>query len=245
MVPARADQQPAPFAPATTVTTMPAVAASGGANSATAASPAAALSTPGESTSPAAGDAAPTAPATPPHAPAQWVRSAAEAARVDGKPVPTPDPYPVEAKRTAALIAEQIPGLSGDRWCFAFQSQGMAGGPWIGPTVEDTLTALHQQGVKAVVLQTIGFLCDHVEILYDIDIAFKDYAANLGIRLVRPQSLNESALLTRALVDLSSHSFARLDALAAAATAALEPAAHLEPNAAAESLAPVGAKQAQ
>jgi protoporphyrin/coproporphyrin ferrochelatase len=51
-----------------------------------------------------------------------------------------PDPYSVEAKRTAANVAALVPGL-GDGWYFAFQSQGMSGGPWIGPTVEDTLTA--------------------------------------------------------------------------------------------------------
>jgi ferrochelatase len=151
-------------------------------------------------------------PGTQEHDPAQWVRSSAEAAQAGGRPVPAPDPYPVEAKRTAALIAQQIPGLSEDRWCFAFQSQGMAGGPWIGPTVEDTLTALQQAGTKTVILQTIGFLCDHVEILYDIDIAFREFAAKLGLRLERPASLNDSPLLTSALVDLARRGFAGLDA---------------------------------
>jgi len=173
---------------------------------------------PGNSRSPAAGNAVPTTPTTPttpPHDSAQWIRSSAEVAVGDGKPVPAPDPYPVEAKRTAGLIAHRVgldsDGFSEDRWCFAFQSQGMAGGPWIGPTVEDTLTALHAAGTKTVVLQTIGFLCDHVEILYDIDIAFKEFAENLGMRLMRPASLNDSPLLTAALVDLAQRSFAQLD----------------------------------
>lgn len=143
--------------------------------------------------------------------PAEWKQSSATVAARDGRPVPTADPYPVEAKRTAEAIVARTPGLSEDRWCFAFQSQGMAGGPWIGPTVEDTLTALHQAGSRAVVLQTIGFLCDHVEILYDIDIAFKEFAENLGMRLERPASLNASPLLTDALVDLANKAFARLD----------------------------------
>jgi ferrochelatase len=137
------------------------------------------------------------------------VLSSAEVPSSTGRPVPPPDPYPVDAKRTAALIAERI-GLSEDRWYFAFQSQGMAGGPWIGPTVEDTLTALHAQGVKAVVLHTIGFLCDHVEILYDIDIAFREFAQGLGMRLERPASLNDSPLLTETLVDLAHSGLARL-----------------------------------
>ncbi len=128
-------------------------------------------------------------------------------------PAPTlgPDPYPVECKRTAALVAERIPQLAGDRWNFAFQSQGMSGGPWIGPTVEDTLTAMKQGGAKTVVLHTIGFLCDHVEILYDIDIAFKEFAAEQGMELRRPASLNNSSLLTAALSDLATRGFARLD----------------------------------
>ncbi|MGB6132678.1 MAG: ferrochelatase [Acidobacteriaceae bacterium] len=114
-----------------------------------------------------------------------------------------PDPYSVEAKLTASLVAARIPGLTPRDWFFAFQSQGMSGGPWLGPTVEDTLTALRQQGVASLVIQPIGFLCDHVEILYDIDVAFRRFAANLGIALRRPESLNESHLLTLALADLA------------------------------------------
>lgn len=126
-----------------------------------------------------------------------------------------PDPYPVEAKRTAALVAARIEGLKPENWFFAFQSQGMSGGPWIGPTVEETLTAIYASGHKSVVLQPIGFLCDHVEILYDVDIAFRDFAAKLGLRLERPQSLNDSPLLTDALADLARQGLKRLDSLQA------------------------------
>jgi len=116
----------------------------------------------------------------------------------------TPDPYPVEAKRTAALVfetaARELPNLK--NWFFAFQSQGVAGGPWIGPTVEDTLKAIRDEGHTGVILQPIGFLCDHVEILYDIDIAFTETARALGLRLFRPESLNDSPLLAEALVDV-------------------------------------------
>lgn len=117
-------------------------------------------------------------------------------------PPEPPDPYPVEAKLTASLVARRL-GLSDDEWFFAFQSQGMSGGPWLGPTVEETLTALREQGVTHLVLQPIGFLCDHVEILYDIDIAFQQHAASLGIALRRPASLNDSRLLTLAIADLA------------------------------------------
>ena len=125
----------------------------------------------------------------------------------DSAPDP-PDPYPVEAKLTAALVAGRIPGLTPDNWYFAFQSQGLSGGPWIGPTVEDTLTALREQGVTSLIIQPIGFLCDHVEILYDIDIGFRDFAANLGMTVRRPASLNDSRLLTLALADLAKRGLA-------------------------------------
>jgi protoporphyrin/coproporphyrin ferrochelatase len=111
------------------------------------------------------------------------------------------DPYPVECKQTAATVAKLLApvGMSDHDWYFAFQSQGVAGAPWIGPTVEDTLKSLAEEGHKAVVIQPIGFLCDHVEILYDIDINFRDVADKLGMKLYRPESLNDSPTLIRAL----------------------------------------------
>lgn len=119
------------------------------------------------------------------------------------------DPYADDARKTAAMVAERV-GLRPEEWRFAFQSQGQSGGPWIGPTVEDTLTALHAQGATRVVLQPIGFLCDHVEILYDVDIAFREFAAGLGMELVRPASLNDSPLLIEALADLARRGLSRL-----------------------------------
>ena len=121
----------------------------------------------------------------------------------------TPDPYPVEAKRTAALVFDAAFPNSGSSqaaappaWFFAFQSQGVAGGPWIGPTVEDTLAAIAAEGYPGVILQPIGFVCDHVEILYDIDIAFQRTARELNLRLFRPESLNGSPLLTQAIANV-------------------------------------------
>ncbi|WP_263367849.1 ferrochelatase [Edaphobacter bradus] len=118
----------------------------------------------------------------------------------------TPDPYAVEARRTAALVAERLSvvGLTERDWHFAFQSQGMSGGPWLGPTVEDTLNALKDEGHVGVVMQPIGFLCDHVEILYDIDIAFREIAGELGLQLWRAESLNDSPVLAQALAQIAS-----------------------------------------
>jgi protoporphyrin/coproporphyrin ferrochelatase len=147
-----------------------------------------------------------------PSAPSSDPSSAAEAGR-QPRLWPAgegPDPYENDAGLTARLVAERVPEVS--RWLFAFQSQGASGGPWIGPSVEVTLDGLAAEGVKAVLLQPIGFLCDHVEILYDIDIAFREYAARLGIRLERPESLNGSPLLTQALAKLAREGLARLSA---------------------------------
>ena len=118
------------------------------------------------------------------------------------------DPYADDARRTAELVAERVPEIP--RWWFAFQSQGASGGPWIGPTVEETLDAIAAEGVKTLLLQPIGFLCDHVEILYDVDIAFREHAGNLGIRLERPESLNASPILAMAVAQLARGALARL-----------------------------------
>jgi protoporphyrin/coproporphyrin ferrochelatase len=124
------------------------------------------------------------------------------------------DPYADEAKHTAALVAERVPEIP--NWHFAFQSQGVSGGPagsstsWIGPTVEQTIDDLAASGLRTLLLQPIGFLCDHVEILYDVDILFRGYAAKLGIRLERPESLNASPTLARAIADLARQGLARL-----------------------------------
>ena len=113
------------------------------------------------------------------------------------------DPYEAQAKETASLVAMEAPQLTVDDWQFAFQSQGMSGGAWLGPTVEDTIRGLKAKGHRAVFLQPIGFLCDHVEVLYDIDIAFRDFAAKEGMRLWRAESLNESPTLIAALADVA------------------------------------------
>jgi ferrochelatase len=118
------------------------------------------------------------------------------------------DPYAEEAKATAALVAERVKEIP--RWWFAFQSQGASGGPWLGPSVESTLDAIAEEGVKTIVLQPIGFLCDHVEILYDVDILFREYSAKRGVRLERPESLNGSKTLARAVAALAREGLGRL-----------------------------------
>ena len=111
------------------------------------------------------------------------------------------DPYERQAKETAELVAKQASLQSSD-WTFAFQSQGMSGGKWIGPTVEDTIKNLKAKGHRGVFIHPVGFLCDHVEVLYDIDIGFKEFAEKENMRLWRAESLNGSKTLTAALAEL-------------------------------------------
>jgi ferrochelatase len=119
------------------------------------------------------------------------------------------DPYVDEARRTAALVAERVPEIQ--QWWFAFQSQGASGGEWIGPSVEETMETIAASGARTLLLQPIGFLCDHVEILYDVDILFREFAAKLNLRLERPESLNVSVTLAKAVADLVRQGLARLN----------------------------------
>jgi ferrochelatase len=111
------------------------------------------------------------------------------------------DPYETQTRETAELVAREA-GLESKEWKFAFQSQGMSGGTWLGPTVEETILELKTQGHSGVFVQPIGFLCDHVEVLYDIDIGFQEFAKKHGLRLWRADSLNESPKLISALADI-------------------------------------------
>ena len=107
--------------------------------------------------------------------------------------------YAAEARATAAAVGSR---LNLADWAFAFQSQGMSGGKWLGPTVEETLDGYQAAGLQSVVLAPVGFVCDHVEVLYDVDVHFRDYAATRGITLRRPESLNGSARFTEALANV-------------------------------------------
>ena len=109
------------------------------------------------------------------------------------------DPYEAQCRATAAAVAARA-GLAD--WDFAFQSQGLGGGEWLGPTVESCIDRYAADGVREIVLDPVGFVADHVEVLFDIDILFRDYAAQRGIALRRSQSLNDSPTFTAALADV-------------------------------------------
>jgi ferrochelatase len=118
------------------------------------------------------------------------------------------DPYEQQVRETAALVAKAM-GLK--EFSVAFQSQGMTSEPWIGPTVESLIDQLASQGhcsagpalrtcgSSHVLLAPVGFVCDHVEILYDIDVAFREYGKTRGVTVHRSESLNDSPLFIQAL----------------------------------------------
>ena len=121
---------------------------------------------------------------------------------VPSRTIEAGDPYEQQAKETARLVAKQA-RLTDSQWAFAFQSQGMSSGPWIGPTVEETLQALKNAGHLRVIMQPIGFVCDHVEVLYDIDIGFREFGSRIGIEVERTESLNDSPTLIAALAGVA------------------------------------------
>ena len=106
------------------------------------------------------------------------------------------DPYEQQVRETAALAAK---ALRLKQYCVAFQSQGMTSEPWIGPTVESLIDQSAAQGQRHVLLAPVGFVCDHVEILYDIDVAVREYGKARGVTVHRSESLNDSPLLIQAL----------------------------------------------
>jgi protoporphyrin/coproporphyrin ferrochelatase len=109
------------------------------------------------------------------------------------------DPYPDEVKGTVEAVTQFL----GDQLTyFAYQSQGRSSEPWLGPTVEDRLDIMFQEGHRQVLVAPIGFICDHVETLYDIDIELRQLAVNKGMRLERIAMLNDSPALIETLRDI-------------------------------------------
>lgn len=109
------------------------------------------------------------------------------------------DPYPGELLETAEGVAKRI-GVS--NWKIAYQSQGRTPEPWLGPEAGTVIRALAAEGGRNVLLAPIGFISDHMETLYDVDILYRDLAASLGMRLERAPSLNTSPILIEAMADL-------------------------------------------
>jgi protoporphyrin/coproporphyrin ferrochelatase len=109
------------------------------------------------------------------------------------------DPYRDQLLETSRLIAERA-GI--ERWSFAFQSASQTGEPWLGPDILEELDALHDQGVREVLVCPVGFVSDHLEILWDLDVEGRERAAELGLKLDRIESLNDDPVFVRALAEL-------------------------------------------
>ena len=113
------------------------------------------------------------------------------------------DPYPDEVKGTVEAVTN---ALGNQPTYFAYQSQGRSNEPWLGPTVEAMLGAIQQAGHRHVLVAPIGFICDHVETLFDIDIELRQLAVSKGLHLERMAMLNDSAAILETLRDvLTAH----------------------------------------
>ena len=110
------------------------------------------------------------------------------------------DPYPTEVAATAAGVAARS-GVA--RYHVAYQSAGRTPEPWIGPDVGALISEQAAQGVRRFLVAPIGFVCDHTEILFDIDIQAKAAASEIGASLRRTESLNTSPTFIRVLEDLT------------------------------------------
>jgi protoporphyrin/coproporphyrin ferrochelatase len=110
------------------------------------------------------------------------------------------DPYKSQLLETSGLVAEAA-GL-GDQWSFSFQSESPTGEPWLGPDILDHLTALQEAGVADVLVCPVGFVSDHLEICWDIDVEAQERAAELGLRLDRIEMLNADPDFVRTLAGI-------------------------------------------
>lgn len=111
------------------------------------------------------------------------------------------DPYDDQLRETARLLAERL-NLPADRWTFSYQSAAQTGTPWLGPQIEALVPELASQGETDLVIAPIGFIADHVEVLYDLDIGVQAIAGEHGVRVERAEMLNDSDSLIAGLAAL-------------------------------------------
>ena len=111
------------------------------------------------------------------------------------------DPYDEQCRETARLVAERADVPAGS-WSWAYQSAGRTPEPWAGPDLGEHLRELAARGVRDVVSVPVGFVSDHVELLYDVDVRAQGIARGLGVRLERPPALNDDPRFVAALADV-------------------------------------------
>jgi ferrochelatase len=106
------------------------------------------------------------------------------------------DPYEDELLATCRAVAERA---ALEHWSFSYQSESPTGEPWLGPDILDHLEALHERGVRTVLLCPVGFVADHLEIRWDLDTEAVDRARELGLELSRIEMPNAEPAFVRAL----------------------------------------------
>ncbi|HZC74705.1 MAG TPA: ferrochelatase [Gaiellaceae bacterium] len=109
------------------------------------------------------------------------------------------DPYKDQLLETSRLVAEAA-GLRD--WSFSFQSESPTGEPWLGPDILDHLEALRRQGVERVLVCPVGFVSDHLEIRWDLDVEAQEKAAELGLELERIEMPNADPSFVRTLAGI-------------------------------------------
>ena len=110
------------------------------------------------------------------------------------------DPYKSQLLETSALVAEAA-GL-GDNWSFSFQSESPTGEPWLGPDILEHLTALRAAGTDDVLVCPVGFVSDHLEIRWDLDVEAAERAAEVGMRFARIEMPNADPAFVRTLAGI-------------------------------------------
>lgn len=110
------------------------------------------------------------------------------------------DPYPAELRATMEAVMAR---LGPQPHKFAFQSAAMTPDPWLGPDAGEAIARLAAEGKKHVLIAPIGFVCEHVEILYDVDIVFQHRAEALGMQLERIEMLNTAPSMIAGLAELA------------------------------------------
>lgn len=106
------------------------------------------------------------------------------------------DPYRTQLLETSRLVAEEANVTD---WDFAFQSASGPTGTWLGPSLIEKISELSRRGIKQILVCPVGFVSDHLEILYDLDVEAREYANSHGVRLARTLSLNDDSTFIEAL----------------------------------------------
>ena len=114
------------------------------------------------------------------------------------------DPYDGELRATAAAVAARVEDRLGGglSWALCYQSRAAGARGWLGPPIEDEIARLAAAGVRDLLVAPIGFVADHVEVLFDLDVEAKALAAAAGVRLERTASLNDAPDFAAALAAL-------------------------------------------